>query len=517
VNYFNRLMVIAVVLLIAGGWSLAVARSGNIMKAEGLQMKIEIASGKKQHLVGEDIFLSLKLINPTDQEISLPNFRLPANKVLYFDVVSNDTQQQDEKLFQSPGLTLEDMNDPSAEQNELRIEAGKDWERQYDITPSIHISEPGNYTVNARLAITGQTIKSDSIRLEVSRIMPTEVHIGRGLRDAPNFQGEMAYLEGKGEARGIYTSELVEERTDLGEFDMAAPRFVATTGADARQVKLINRKTGYQSEMENWVGWLEGDKVFAKSTLQGKPGSINPGFEIDHIIDNPLKSENKPLHLLLQGRDQQTIALTTFSEDKVALSWTFRFNETVKQSQVVEGLDGQYYLLLLAEKNAGIAVFVSRFDQTNKPDPQQLTFIPKSALISNTAYAMEVDNKGKIQLSLGLQQGSQNATSHRLMDLTFTMDTLQSPDIQSSELKLEGTDIQDIGIAYFVKQGEIKRRDVAIQVNNTDMYIKTDQDAIKPALVSGKPFGEITLITGIEHTYILYSEPDRGLFFDLLF
>jgi hypothetical protein len=482
-----------------------------------IMLHYDILPEHDEYVSGEVVNFKLRIENRGSEAIEIPDpeyayaaepqfgLRGPAfPKGLVYSKLS---------LFQkrNPGLEV-----PSAAN--LVIEAGEVREVTVEGAPTKRLA-PGDYELHSVLAWQGAQVSAAPKQFRVAPALPYSVHLGLGERPLDRGEGRLVFLQRQGDAAALYACRYREKRADIGEMDIDHPIVQAKVDGTAVDVATPWRNSPYFIEYVQWTVWREGRQIRIASDADTQSEAVTLPAEPAFLIRPPLKAKAGPTDALVVTVGNQLL-LCSFPDyssktrPAPSVAWSIPIPATALAGVAAIGpekLGGHKHVVLLLNRGSDVEFLHTTYLGTAQAPAFRSVTVSGYQLIARAAPAMIVDKDGRAHVSA--LATTKDGTSVAAIEAVFDSSGAAAGapvvlDLGTAPAKPSGG-----AVLYTGKEGMILRRNMVVAVEGHGI-LQPRNGTLVPLSVQGTVSEPILLAPGAQFTYILYSSPDRGFYFE---
>jgi hypothetical protein len=488
-------------------------------------LSYDAAPLKTDYLLHEAIRLRLRVENHGPDPLELPDPQHAASDQPTFGLLGPAFPEG--KLFNNLTALREASGDPKfappVPPPRIRIEPGATWEGFTDLTETVEVAEPGEYRVWSTLEYQGARTDSKETSFHVHPLGPSCVHLGMGVRPFQVASGEVVFIQGGKDSAEVYAFRFDEKRPDISEMHTEQPIPRARVSANACDVAKPWKNAPFFNELLGWIVWREGLTIKALSDVMSKPLSLELSAEPAYLVHPPLKTTGGAVEILAVSSDRQEISLIEFSSGPVGQNpaarvvWKSRLPgvpSVITAALAPESQQSARHVAMVVQHESGFEILHSRYTEAGGLEPFQSIKVEKGRLLANAEAALFADATGHAKVGV-LAVPDESAHSCTLVEAEFDGSGKPVGDVKFSDFKLEGRPTTGT-VLYSQNEGAPIRLDVVIAVEGVGLLHLDHSGHMIPVAVEGTPTSPILLAPGRHVTYVLYADPNRGLYFEAL-
>ncbi|HTX39055.1 MAG TPA: hypothetical protein VME43_28720 [Bryobacteraceae bacterium] len=486
-------------------------------------LSYEAIPDKTDYLPGERIGLKLRIANSGPEAVELPDPQHPAADQPTIALIGPAFPQG--RMFNNLMALREASGNPllaPPPPPRVRIEPGATWEGFAPITPVVQVPDPGEYRIRTLLAYQGAQATSKEARFQVHPMAPSSVHLGLGVRPFEAATGEVVFIQHGEHSAGVYSLRFDETRPDISEMDTEKPIHRATAGADATDVAAPWRNAPYFNELLQWIVWREGRSIKALSSVMSQPLSLDLPMAPAYLVQPPLKTTGGPVEVLAVSHDRREISLVEFSsgpagQDPAArVAWTERLPAepaaiTATLAPVSRG--STRHVAFTVQHPWGFEIFHSRYTEAGRLEPFQSVRVEKARLLGDAPPALFAGDSGPSMVGV-LAVPDNRTHACTLVEAEFDDSGKPVGPLGLTAFTLEARPTAG-AVLYSQNGAGPVRLDVVIAAEGEGL-LHMNRGHLVPVSVQGTPTRPILLAPGAQSTFVLYSDPKRGLYFEAL-
>jgi hypothetical protein len=349
------------------------------------------------------------------------------------------------------------------------------------------------------------------------------VDLGMGTRPLDHGEGEGAVILRSARSRALYTAKFLEEEPEISEANFDRPIRRLELGPTATDVLVPWKNGPFFNELIRWVVWREGRSVKALATPSETPLSLELPFEPALLVRPALKTKDGPVEVLVLSRDRGELHLVRFA----GASWNQSQGELVWSAPLPARPQGittafgpgatgsERHVAFTARGEHGIVLFHARYSENGPLGPFASVSVEGVRLLDQAAPAVFVEADGTALMSALALSGEKGQTCS-LVEARFTADGRSPGAARVDRLgDLPGNAFGG-ALLYVEARGALKRREAVIALEDHRLFKMTASKQLTGVTTRGVPTSPILLTPGEHSTYILLTDPARGLHLEAL-
>jgi hypothetical protein len=273
-------------------------------------MKLELILPRDFYLTGENVDVDVRLTNTGTVAIDVPTLDSRQNPQPVYSL--RGPSYPDGLTFNFRDLRSGAAPSPGQEPSLHRLVPAATMETGFVLNSIKPISEPGEYTVAARIDWGDWSAEAAPVKFRVEKATFVESSLGVDAYSRSTRTFRAVWLSDSGGRRLLGESFFYEKRPDLGEVKLTGTRIIRPVGAKATNPFCPWINFDRTAAPKFWHGWQEGSTVAAFSDDEPGPRTFDLGSAKTHIVQPTLMSRSGDLDVLVLGEDRRTLRLINF-------------------------------------------------------------------------------------------------------------------------------------------------------------------------------------------------------------
>ncbi len=480
---------------------------------------------KADYLAGERIALKLRVENAGPGAIDLPDPKHAASDQPTIALIGPAFPHG--KVLNNLGALREAKGDPSftptSPAPRIRIAAGDSWEGITDLTALTKVSDPGVYRVRAVLDYQDVRTSSKEARFQVRAMAPALVRLGFGVPPDSKASGRLVFIQGGGNPAGVYASRFDQDQNAPGGMAIEPPAGRAAVNAGATDLAIPWKNAPFFSEPLQWIVWRERRSIKGLSSVMNEPLSVDLPAEPAYLVQPPLKTSGGPVEVLAVSATREEISLVDFSSSPVGrdpygrIVWKNRLPAPPTATAITAALapasrQSERHIALAIQRQPGFEIFHSRYTESGLA-PFQSVRVQAGRLLADTPPALFASDTGRATVGvLTAPDGGSDACIVVEAEFDASGKSMGRPRLTTFPLPGRPTS----GAVLYSQHAGGVNLDVVVAVLGTGLMYLDRPDHMGPVAVQGTPTRPILLAPGVPATFVLYTDPKRGLYFEAL-
>ena len=276
-------------------------------------VKLELNVTREHFLLGESISVEIHLKNSGTEAIDAPKLKNVQNTQPVYRLEGPSYPHgvtfslRDVKLAGDPAA-LSANDTPST----YRLRPGEVMETGFKLDELKPITEPGMYTISAKINWGGWSAEAPAQKFRVDKAKFLEGSLGVDVAAESTRTLRAVWIAESPEGRVLGESFFYEKRPDLGEAKVAGTRIIRTVGPGAFNPFCPWVNFDRTASPKFWHGWQEGATLFAFSDDESAPRSFELGSKKAQIVQPAYMSKSGDLEVLVLGENRQKLRLVRF-------------------------------------------------------------------------------------------------------------------------------------------------------------------------------------------------------------
>jgi hypothetical protein len=485
---------------------------------------LKVLPERENYIVGEEIQLLVQISNKYTHSIEIPDPTKLSSTQPEYTITGPEFPSG--KTFSLSSLSREkgNINNGQSNVSMIKIDSDSTWEDILPLSSLISFTLPGEYKISSSIKSDTITTESPEYTFNISKLDLQTVDLGLGTRPLEEGEGEGAFIQKSADSCFLYTFVFKEERPDIGEAEIISLVNRCAVGSDVNDILVPWRNAPFFNEMIRWIIWREGTTVKAINSIIREPISFILPEEPAFLVKPALKVTDGKVEILIVSKDQKEISLVRINGGN---------NEPGKSGEIIwkiplpdkpteiscalasPSLENGRHVAFMVHRADEIEMYYTQYSEASSPVPFQSVRLENAKMLVNAPLAMFVDDEGKVFISV----------------IVVTDEKSHTCALAESEIKRDGKPngkmkLLNIGslpdvltggsILYVEKEGKLERRDIVITTESQGLYWSNGVGEFRQVSVCGSPTKPMLLSPGKDGSYILYSEPSRGLYFEPL-
>ncbi|MDP2208157.1 MAG: hypothetical protein Q8K98_05195 [Bacteroidota bacterium] len=485
---------------------------------------LKVIPERQNYIIGEEIQLVIQISNkyaypieiqdPTKLSSSQPEYTVtgpeyPSGKT--FSLSSLSREKGDIHKGQSPVPTI-------------KIEPDSIWEDILPLSSIISFTSSGEYKISSSIKSDTITVESPECTFNISELDLQTVYLGLGTRPLEEGEGEGVFIQKSTDAAYLYSFVFKETRPDIGETEIISLVNRGEVSQVANEVIVPWRNSPFFNEMVRWIVWRDGKNIKALNNISLEPSSFELQEEPAYLVKPALKTTGGNVEVIVVLKNEKELSLITINSSSTQpgksgeIKWKIPLPDKpteISCALASPNLNNGRNVAFVVHRVNEIEIFYTQYHEASSPVPFQSVKLENAKMLVNAPLAMFVDNEGKVFISV----------------IVVTDEKLHTCALAEAEIDRDGKPIGKIkllnigslpevltggSILYVEKEGKLERRDIVIATESKGLYWSNGLGELRPVSVSGSPTKPILLCPGKDVSYILYAEPNRGLYFEPL-
>jgi hypothetical protein len=292
-------------------------------------MKLELVLPRDVYLTGENIDIDIRLTNTETAAIDVPTLDSPQNPQPVYHLRGPSYPQGVSFNFRDsrPGAASSPAPEPSLH----RLLPGATMETGFTLNSIKPVSNPGEYTISARIDWGGWSAEAAPVKFRVEKARFLESSLGVDVYSRSVRTLRAVWIAESAGKRLLGESFLYEKRPDLGEVNVTATRIIRPIGPKASDPFCPWVNFDRSAAPKFWHGWQEGSALMAFSDDEREPRTFDMGSSKAHIVQPTFMSRSGDLEVLVLGQDRKTLRLIRFRSEPQRsgpeVAWTVELPE----------------------------------------------------------------------------------------------------------------------------------------------------------------------------------------------
>lgn len=481
-------------------------------------IELEITPEHDAFIQGEDVAIWVRISNTGKTPVEFPDPELALAPQPVFSLRAPESSEPVSFAVGSD-VGTEKITLPK-DAAKVTIEPSGSWEGVVELNTLADLSQPGTYQLSATFEWENAKAASETERFTIEPQRLSSVHLGFGQRPTGSGEGEIAVIHRGDQAACVYSTRFMEVRPSIAEAIVDPLTRRADVGADASSIAVPRRNTPFFDEMLQWLVWQEGDELRALSTLAEEPLSFKLPKSDYRCVLPPLKVFEGPLDVFVADSAAKTVALMRFAiEGGNAEGGVLWEKELPKTPTVIsaalgpEGSGSERHIVFVADDDDGLSIYHARCEAEAAPEEFKSVRVDDVHLLGSCAPAVYVESDGSTIVGL-LAVARDSAYSGSYIEAKFAGDGTPGAYPGIAQLGyLPGTP-QGAAVLLTDDNGEVVRRDAVVDFGESGIFKMGPEGGLTPVATQGMPTTPILLAPGKNTAYILYTDPERGLYLE---
>jgi hypothetical protein len=485
---------------------------------------LKVVPERQNYIIGEEIQFVIKISNKYTRSIEIPDPTKLSSPQPEYSITGPEYPSG--KTFSLSSLSREKggiNNDPSSVPT-IKIEPDSTWEDILPLSSLISFTLPGEYKISSSIKSDTITTESPECTFYISKLDLQTVFLGLGTRPLEEGEGEGAFIQKSTDAAYLYSFVFKEVRPDIGETEIISLINRLKLSSDVKDIIVPWRNSPFFNEMIRWIVWRENKNIRALNNISLEPLSFELQEEPAYLVKPALKTTDGKTEVLIVSKDQKEISLVSINggdnEPGKSGKLIWKIPLPYKPTEIIcalasPSLNNERHVAFVIHRANEIEIFYTQYHEASSPVPFQSVKLENAKMLVNSPLVMFVDDEGKVFISV----------------IVVTDEKSHTCALAEAEINREGKPIGKIklmnigslpdvltggSILYVEKEGKFERRDIVIATESQGLYWSNGVSELRPVSVSGSPTKPILLCPGKDVSYILYAEPNRGLYFEPL-
>ena len=493
---------------------------------------------------GDDIEVRLSIRNQTGEAVRFPDPEMEDSVSPMFLLKGPGLGEKGVWLTAAHQLDARPKKAPPAPASGgIEVAPGGIWNWIFSLNRVVRLQEPGQYRMKSQILTgSGATLSAEDSTFELAPSVITAAHLGLGTRPLGAGEGRGAFLQ-KG---GVFAFNFQEVRAGIGEASVSRPVYRCPAGESATDIAVPWKNSAMFDEMVDWILWREGRQVKLLSTLSSVPVSVEAPFDVERLVQPPLKESEGTLDSLALSAGGGEIALLRVmprGAEQPRTEWAWRAKLPARPVEigaalgprssgnkryvaVLSGVTGKYQV---AYASFGPSGGLGEFHSESLDEIDGMIHVPG-------AFTVAEDAKGAVRvLSLFYHAGRKELASLETVFAAVGKPTVKSgqgptrPDNDSGTIaaasvarvflrRFKGSwskgDVKTGALlAVLDPSGTLARTEGLVVLNDGALFRLDPASGIAaPTSAAGSLTNPILLAPGETGFYAIFHDPSRGLY-----
>jgi hypothetical protein len=393
----------------AGGKPLPPAKTGKTGKTGG-KVKIELQIASDHFLPGEQVPLTIQLVNAGSSDADLPLLLSPDNDQPVY-TLTRPGQSQGETFSVRSAKWKEPGPIPPSPPAVRSVKAGESLKAKVGFQEWRSLDQPGRYTLQARLDWNGATVTSNVVTFTVESGSWAAAGVGVNPGIAQRGPVRVAWLAGPDGKRALGQTLIYEKRPDLGEVKVSGSKSIRPVGAGASEPFLPTANFDPSEGLWGWYGWREGGSLLALQLGATAPQSFDLGSPAAVLVRPALMAGpagNLDQFVLSEGRNELRLVHFPYSDldgppGTPALKWKLPLPFTARAARGALGAVSQgspRRVVLVSQDASGLVIAEVDAGDGGKAGPLRSLKVPGGQLLAQSEPGVAVDEQGATRVAL---------------------------------------------------------------------------------------------------------------------
>jgi len=483
-------------------------------------IELEVTPEHSAFVQGEEVTLWVRITNKGKASLEFPDPELALAPQPVFSL-------------QSPGATgptsfavgPEAGDDAGAlpkDAAKVTLEAGQSWEGVVELNTLADLSQPGEYKLSSTFEWEKEKAESETTTFVIEPLTISSVQLGIGRRPMENGEGEIALIHKGDQVGSVYSARFAEIRPSIGEASVDKPFQRVRVSSDANDIAVPWRNTPFFDEMLQWLVWQEGGELKALSTVAEEPISTKLPGGSNRIVIPPLKVFEGPLDVFIAAPEDRKLGLVRFATDAEepagALAWQVDLPHKPQGITAALGpvdAGSERHIVFVAAADDGFEIYHAHFKADAKPGPFMSARVPGLHPLDRCPPAVFVESDGTTIVGM-LGTAGDSVLAGTYVEVRFTPDGAPGKQNGIVQLGYFNAEPTEAAVLLADRDGVVVRRDVVVKLGDQGLFKMGPEGGLEPLSAPGTPTDPILLAPGKNTSYILYTDPKRGLYMEPL-
>jgi hypothetical protein len=466
-----------------------------------------IEPAQPEFLLQENINLNLEIRNQGSEAIAVPDPMQRTNSQPVYGLVSPGSVPP----AKFSNWTRHGSGDEPPPPKTTTIEPGSAWTGRIPLNRIASLEEPGDYRIGSMLAYQGGSARAQERAFKLNRPDPVSLHIGQGERPFNVGQGLLVFLQREAASTGLYAMGADETDPSNSELILQAARRRYTAGANATDVLCPWMNKPVFSEMLKFIVWREGRTLKTITDAEKQPSSFELPLEPDHLVRPPLRTAGGPIEVLaIQGRTLAMVSVPPKLQARPVLSW--RADLPAQPSFITAALgpadSGNIRHIAFAVKHSdSFEVFHAQYTPSGLGTVSSVR-VGEGILFDVVTPTLAITGDGAAHVAC--VRSSNGGKVLAVVDVVFGAGP--QPQVSTRALPALEKPVTGGALLLVVTKGAITRREVAL-VSDGDLWNIGASGAFRKLEPRRAFFSPVTIVPGLELSYVLYQTPNGAFQF----
>ncbi len=276
----------------------------------GSRVEIKLKFDKAKFLIAEDINLTVSLTNHRSEPVEIPTPFHSDNWQPVYTVTGPGIS----RTFSFRSIALKDTRtEPEGIEPVLvKLAPGQTLEDQVPLQSWLHLAEPGEYTIVAKLDWKGISVQSEPVGFALVKAVPVSLSVGVDVNVARTMGEWVEWLVPSGTGRQVYTALFQRAHVGVSGYEPFSVTGLAMAGATATD--MLSPWTNYnrQEELTKWRAWREGAELLALANGFSTPQRLDLGVTPRALVRPALMTSDGLLDVFALSGSGSELLLARF-------------------------------------------------------------------------------------------------------------------------------------------------------------------------------------------------------------
>lgn len=438
-------------------------------------VQINLKFANNSYVVGEDIGMTVTVINRTPGEVEIPDPFHRDNWQPTYTVTGPAHPEGHTFSFRSVALQDTEPEPEGVDAVMVKLGPGQSLEKEIPLRSWAPLSEAGEYEIVAKLKWKGLAVQSapTRFRLEKSQVESASVGVDVEAAGTPGEWVEWFHKEPAGQR--LYAALFQRPHTDVHGYEGFGVQAIFTAGAQATD--LLSPWTNYnrQSELAKWRAWREGAVLVGLATAFPTAQRLELGAVPQGIVRPALMAQTGELDIFYITAGKPELALARFPAPKwegaqtpAKVMWKLPIPEkpvAVRCAIAPASAGSERRVLIVTQEAGAVAIHFMNAGSGASAGHWETTRIPNATAMPGAEPGLRVAADGVSHAAILLETDAAKR-QFAIADLEFGRDgKLTGSAVVKPLGQLEAAP-KAAAAAYVVAQGAGMRRDWVVLLEN---------------------------------------------------
>lgn len=464
-------------------------------------MKLELSLPKNAFVLGEHIDVDVRVVNTGSEAVELPLPSSPSNSELTYTLGGPAYPESTTFSYRS----VRSARRPAEAAPVVRtLEPGGLFEHGFRLGEWMTVTEPGAYTIEARLRWRGIDVRSERLTFQLEGHSFRSAGIGVDVGTGSGRAVRIAWLGSSKERQTIGSALVQEKRPDLGESQTQAIRSLRAVGPGAKEPMMPWTNRDRSETLISWLAWLENSRLMAWTRTEAPPQEFDLGES--HLIAPVLQTPGGELNAVTLSADGAGISLVRFGPEPAVIAEA-TLPVRVSSGRAVLGPEpaSRSHVILVGQQ--GNAVIMHHWVADAKSTgPVRTIKIPNASLPASSQPALRVDEKGRTHAAVLLSRDQGGSTS--VLRAVFPRDESPEVDAKVTPLPALPGKIKSSVAAFDVSGPTVSDPFWVVELNSGELIHSNNPSVRQPM---GPNLAQpIQFLRRSQASYVLMVDPVKG-------